>query len=463
MFNAYQFFEDLLIKIKKNENFGVINIHLNGGRKSGKTYSAIYFLVRAFFMQNSIDCFLFRWLKSDVDSLWNELLSHYHFFVKNDKRINFTRHKILNGTDKIQVFGIHSQSSRKKVELAGLERAKNKNYCIVFIEECVEFNKFEILDIKHAVGGYTNIIYIYASNPNSFLLDYIKNLNSIMAYNSQELQKKGYQFKRLGNDIYLYNNWRVNKYLSNADKQSILDTWKIDTERAKVVDWGFPGIENGLIYQQEISKLKIITEQQTPNVKDVCIGLDWGDGEKENSSATALEIVGITKNEGNVILGEYYWHNKNGYKTLFERAKEMLKYIKTFFDKPEYEYFKRNGVDFVMDRGLFSERDFLQLEAQKQGLIWLNFKFAIKNLERTRINIRKYLINTNRYFINEKCIEHIAELKAQQWDPEHLDKNRLPNQLDQWNHTTDAIDYAQSYRQYDVIYEDEYNLLYGKE
>lgn len=30
-FNVWQFFEDILYKIYKNENMGYVNIHLNGG------------------------------------------------------------------------------------------------------------------------------------------------------------------------------------------------------------------------------------------------------------------------------------------------------------------------------------------------------------------------------------------------------------------------------------------------
>jgi len=74
-FNVWQFFEDILYKIYKNENMGYVNIHLNGGRKSGKTYNALNFIARAIMLQkNNMDVFLFRWLKGDAQALFDEML-----------------------------------------------------------------------------------------------------------------------------------------------------------------------------------------------------------------------------------------------------------------------------------------------------------------------------------------------------------------------------------------------------
>lgn len=464
-FNVWQFFEDILYKIYKNENMGYVNIHLNGGRKSGKTYNALNFIARAIMLQkNNMDVFLFRWLKGDAQALFDEMLWHINYLTEtNWSNVNLSKKLIKINENKIQVMGIHSNSTRKKIELVGLERAKNKKYAIIFIEECVEFSSEEILNIKHAIGGYLNLIFIYASNPNSLLLNYVKELNFVLPYNVEELSTKGYQYLKLNNNIYFYQNWRVNKYLSEADIQTIKETWNIDKQRAKVVDWGIPGIESNLIYANEIEKLKILPFKELPFCKEIYIGLDWGDSQEEEGSATALEIVGISKNEGNIIYEEYFWHNKDFYKDTFTRIREMLDKVEEFFNREGFSYFKRKGVDFVMDRGLYSERDFLQIEANKRGLSWINFKFCLKNLERTRINIRKYLINTDRYWINESCKKHIEELQTQTWDIEHFDKNGLYKQKDLWNHTTDAIDYAQSYRQYEVLREDNYKILYKGE
>lgn len=172
-------------------------------------------------------------------------------------------------------------------------------------------------------------------------------------------------------------------------------------------------------------------------------------------------ILGVGNNNADIVLKEYYWHNKWGYKSVYLRAKEMLSMVKDFFSNFDYKYFRNIGVDIILDTGLYSERDILELVAAEIGISsWVNFKFALKNLERTRINIRKYKLATNRYYVNKECTYHLQELNLQKWDFEHKDKQGLPKQMDENNHTTDALDYAISYNQYDITKEDTYKLLY---
>ena len=463
--NLWSFLDELLYLMNEQKNIGSWDIHLNGGRKSGKTYRALDFVAKAIIMlKNNVDAYLFRWLRQDSEYLFNEVqwqVEHILGQTIKPQNINLSRRIIKINGNLIQTLGVHSSTTRKKVELAGLTRAKGKKYCILVLEECYEFSESEILDIKHAVGGYDNFITIYISNPNTLDTPYLQRIHKVFEHNENELKTKGYQFLVKDKVIYFYNNWRINNFLSDSDIKTISDTWEIDKERAKVVDWGIPGVESGVIYANELRFINIRDFKDLPRAQTISVGIDWGDGDLETSSATTLMILGIGNNNADIVLKEYYWHNKWGYKSVYLRAKEMLSMVKDFFSNFDYKYFRNIGVDIILDTGLYSERDILELVAAELGISsWVSFKFALKNLERTRINIRKYKLATNRYYVNKECIYHLQELNLQKWDLEHKDKQGLPKQLDSNNHTTDALDYAISYNQYDITKEDTYKLLY---
>lgn len=463
--NHFQFMDDILLLMLKGVDFNSYDIHLNGGRKSRKTYQATEFVAKAVLaIAGECDAYLFRWLNKDSAYLFEEIQERMECIMQDrqalERFINYSNKTIKINNNIIYTMGLHTSNKRKRIELTGLKRAVNKKYAIIILEECYEFTDAEILAIKHAIGGYKNIITIYISNPNTLDTPYLKRLNSMFPHDIAKLSTDGYQFKQLNNILILYNNWRVNPYLSSADIETISQTWEIDPERAKVVDYGIPGIEAGLIYSAELPYVIRFKMEKAPVIDRISVGIDWGDGSTEEGSATAAVIVGRTSKNADVIFKEYYHHNKNFYLSTTERAKNIIQMISDFFKLPRYRHFTNYGVDVILDTGLYSEREQLEIEAANRHITWLNFKFALKNQERSRINIRKYKMSTGRYYVEENITEHMREMAVQKWDESRKDKQGQPKQEDAENHTTDAEDYAISYDLHDVADEDIFKLLY---
>jgi len=46
----------------------------------------------------------------------------------------------------------------------------------------------------------------------------------------------------------------------------------------------------------------------------------------------------------------------------------MLSMVKDFFSNFDYKYFRNIGVDIILDTGLYSERDILELVAAELGM-----------------------------------------------------------------------------------------------
>lgn len=462
--DPWDFFENILYSMYLNEDIENVELHLNGGRKSGKTFRTCDFIARAILgFSGKVDSYLFRWKKSDAFELFAEIERSFVNILNrelNKNELNI-QHKIFKlNNNQTRVLGIHNQSNRQQIKLTGIKRAQNKKYVIIVLEECYEFTDDEILAIQHAIGGYKNIITIYISNPNTLNTPYLKRISTVLQHDETILRDKGYQAKRVENKLYFYNNWRINPFITNSDVLTLSQTWEIDAERAKVVDYGVPGVEAGRIYSNEMKFIKKDKLENLPWPNQITVGVDWGDGQTEDGSATTAMILGITNKKQQIVLKEYYHHNKNGFKPTTQRVSEIIDMIQNFFSGIHYQYFKNRGVDVILDTGLYSIKELLEIEASKRGIIWMSFKFAIKNLERSRIEIRKYVMATNRYYVNETCINHLLELETQKWDETKRDKQNLPKQEDANNHTTDALDYAISYSQYEITNEDKFLMLH---
>lgn len=465
----WAFFDDLLYLFYKGIDFGLIELFLDGGRKYGKTYRACEFSAKATLIQpRNLDIYLMRWLKGDTSELNDELLDALERVLGRDlnkEEQNKTR-KVYNiNGNEFRVLGLHTPSQRKKVKLTGLKRAKGKKYCIIIFEEAYEFTEQEIQQIKEAIGGYKNYLMIYITNPNSLAIPFIKKREAEFPHNEKELKEKGFQFKQekvRANryKMWFYGNWRINPYLEQADIELILETWNTDPARARVVDLGLPGIEQNGIYAHEINKIikKPLNWILQQPIKSITAGIDWGDGNTPEASATTCCIVATGYNNETYILDTYKHQNYyDGYKSPQERVADIIELIYQFSKlRPDITY---QPFNVYLDTGLHAEKEFLELGKEYRGLEWLNFSFATKYQERTRINIRKYKMNTKRYYVAEHINNIIEELSLQTWDDTKKDKQNLPKQKDEHNHLTDAEDYALSDLMYEITQEEMFKLL----
>lgn len=467
--NPWAWLDDLKLLFINDVQFGLITIYLDGGRKFGKTYETCETSAEmTVALPEKLDVYALRWLKTDSQELLDEMLDAVEILIGEEETKKAFKKQAktfkING-NRIRILGLHNPSARKKVKLTGIRRAKGKPYAIIMIEEAYEFTVNELLQIQEAIGGYDNYCFIYITNPNSLAIPFIEAREKEFPHNEQELKTKGYQFKIEYNPsvikIWFYGNWRINSHLSVADINTILQAWDIDPARARVIDYGMPGIETDNIYSHEYPKIKLLPYKELIKFKTKSIraGIDWGDGAGANGSATALSIVGQGYKNETYVYSSWTHYNKDGYKAPTERVKIIVDILEEMLKlKPELAYF---GLKVKLDTGLNAEKEMLETETALRGLSnSLFFVWAKKFQERTRINVRKYKINTGRYYVAKENTEHLRELQLQKWDENKQDKQGLPKQEDKLNHTTDTVDYAEDEFQYAILQEDQYLILH---
>lgn len=463
---------DILLMIYERKNFGMIEVYLDGGRKYGKTYRVCDTTAKALIIAPyDVDAYMLRWQKQDSNELAGETIDAVERYfgrdlTKNDYNKQEKTFRI-NG-NVLRVLGLHTPSQRKKVKLTGIKRAKNKKYAIIVFEEAYEFSEKELDQVLEAIGGYQNYLIFYITNPNSLAIPFIKQREREFPHNERLLRERGFQYKyqKIDNKrhkIWFYANWRVNEYLPEADYRLIMKSWETDANRARVVDYGMPGVEEGGIYTHEIPKIKTLPLNQILQIplKSISAGVDWGDGVSETASATTLVISAVGYNEETYVLETYKHQNHwDGYKSPQERVADMLEIIYQFSLKRSDITYQPFNV--YLDTGLVSEMEFFKLGALNRGLDWINFSFATKYQERTRINMRKYRMNTGRYYIANHITNIQEELQLQTWDEDKKDKFGQPKQKDEHNHLTDAEDYALCEYTYSITQEEQFRMLYKK-
>lgn len=174
-------------------------------------------------------------------------------------------------------------------------------------------------------------------------------------------------------------------------------------------------------------------------------GVDLGNGSSETSSATAMVSTAIGKTGSNFILDCYYSHNKDGYVSNKQHANKM---VNTILDLvKQYPHLRQlvNSNGFVFR----CEWDFSFIEMLDEAIIGRNVdefmetRQAHKHNELARIEIRKYLIGSKKYYVAKEAINHLEELELQRWDETKKDnKTGRHKPEDANNHTTDAQDYS---------------------
>lgn len=116
--NLWSFFRRIALSNEWAKNIGSWDIHLNGGRKSGKTYRALDFVAKAIIMlKNNVDAYLFRWLRQDSEYLFNEVqwqVEHILGQTIKPQNINLSRRIIKINGNLIQTLGVHSSTTRKR-------------------------------------------------------------------------------------------------------------------------------------------------------------------------------------------------------------------------------------------------------------------------------------------------------------------------------------------------------------
>lgn len=478
--DAYVHLGEILNELRKDKpGFDEARGIENGGRKSGKTTNAINLGVVATLMfAGDCDFMGWRYFINDAKELFAEVKSNYERVLGREltrNEVNESNRTIKVNGNIAKVWGVNSGSKRKTIKKSGIWRARGKKALIVLIDERHEFTDDDIVSLRHALGGYRHVVMIDCLNPHSVAIPIVNRAIKRFPQNEMILKDKGEQFKfwrrettiDFGNEgtrhgivwewIH-YTNWRVNTFLSNADILSIIDTWQVSPQRAKVADYGMAGTEIGAIYGYErqfaISMpVSEIMRQYGNDMDAVSVGVDFGESEAETGSATAMSLWAKERTtEHNVgrekwyLLWLYRHHNANGYKTNQMRAAEMITgladMLKRFPRLPAIVTSQGGLVINAEWNGAYQE--LLGAELAKRGLgNYISITPAMKYKTISRILVRRKKLTDKAYYVATEAEYHLHELDVQTWDELKIDrKTGLPIPVEAYNDTTDASDYA---------------------
>ncbi len=315
----------------RGEQLNINNVYMSGSRKSGKTRAYENFVVSALIIPNlKIDSYLVRNKVKDAQELFLELSNLCRELNIANILINKSTRTIQYQKNTIRVLALETnvKTEGKNTANLGLATGLNKDYTVVVFEEISEITFDKVNAIKEAVRGYKQQLFIYATNPRSILHWYIERLNNLMTYNEHLLTTKHQQFKVKNKDIIHYTTYILNPFISQGERDQMIELLKYDPVRARVSALGMPGIAQGAVYAGYFEAIPDIKELGNWLYKTDYFtgGIDWG--ERRDATAAQLWAIGFNSSFG-LALDEYTHSNKDNPR--FKTNREMVSDIVDFY------------------------------------------------------------------------------------------------------------------------------------
>ncbi len=468
--------ETILNHSKKPPSKQLINhieILLAGSRMSAKTMNSLKLAIILAMLDVNIKINIWRHTVQGAQDTYDELLGVAQdiFFIKlNRKNSNVSKRTLTLNGNKITVYGYLSNRKSQSPKLGKARLGVNKDIEVNFLEESTEFGKEQDIQmIKQAMGGGSLTVDIYAANPWVLSNWYIKKVNDFLKFDEKQLREKGEQTKVVIDKenkklkIAHITNHRVNTYLSEYQHKMLTDLHDIDANLARVADLGMPGTLSGQIYNnmdrlirvKDYQQLNSYLQKNNLSMSNFSGGIDLG----VKDHANTFQMVARLSNGGDLHIKEWYHKEEDqGYMTNYDKANTIIDIIlqeaKTFpILRSGFTIHCENDYSFI---------EIFQSKILERNINWIDIvPVGGKFVELTRINIRKYKMNTKRMVVVEDNVPNlISEMELQQWsDTVTYSKTGHYKPEDKDNHTTDACDYAITERMFEVTDEDQYQLL----
>lgn len=429
----------------RGEQLNINNVYMSGSRKSGKTRAYENFVVSALIIPNlKIDSYLVRNKVKDAQELFLELSNLCRELNIANILINKSTRTIQYQKNTIRVLALETniKTEGKNTANLGLATGLNKDYTVVVFEEISEITFDKVNAIKEAVRGYKQQLFIYATNPWSILHWYIERLNNIMTYNEHLLTTKHQQFKVKNKDIIHYTTYILNPFISQGERDQMIELLKYDPVRARVSVLGMPGIAQGAVYAGYFEAIPDIKELGNWLYKTDYFtgGVDWG--ERRDTTAAQLWAIGFNSSFG-LALDEYTHSNKDNPR--FKTNREMVSDIIDFYLEWGNKIPKmRRGTMIQVDYAATAIIELLNAEAQYRGVRWLTFQDCIKYEISQRIDHLTLAMRLKKIYFNFKYLPNLCrELQTSQYD----DNGK---RIDKDNDSIDCMEYAVSFIMYNL-------------
>ena len=447
MVNSFNYFYALFDQLRNKQDSFIDQFHLVGSRKSGKTLSAVDFLLLITQLEFTMKIYIFRKNTKDVYStIWEEFLQAIERLEIKTTYISITYRTIKINRTKIYFIGLHDRY-KNKVKNLGLASASGCRFAFTLWEERHEFTFKDWYEVKEALRGAHQFIDICTTNPWTISNEYINWCSKIFPFNEKKLIKTGadikifeqainmnkpYKKKKIMRYLFHYSNYQINNLLNESDINQLEQLKTLSPTRARVSCYGLPGVEEGAIYGHCLPYIS----QQLPNevINVFSAGIDFG----YTKDATALIVVGFTNHYQKVIILKEYFHS-NSVNNVFKDGLMQVKEIVYCLKKVAYEFvnIQRFGINVYCDTSNYVMIELLNKFAMEQNLNYLHFLPCKKIEVAFRVGFQLALLEARRVYVLPNCANFLRELSIARWDDK---KNKAPLDID--NHTQDAFHYA---------------------
>lgn len=360
--------------------------------------------------------------------------------------------KIVMGGNQINILGFDSKSDAV-AQKAGLPRYNDVDYVVTIFEECFEFKKKHHQALREAIRhsgrepkGY---LVINICNPwaaGNWFIDYcirhqqfdeytLKTKGSQIGFYTTKDPETGYEYKA----IFHYTNWRVvQQHISPHKILEIKKYWDYDINRARVADYGLPGIETGAIYAGQMFK---VGESYYHNGDQfILAGMDYGWSQQERGGKTTCVFATATLEFGVDIHREFMWDN-----AISPIDPETLaNHIVDFYEECMVEFVQNTNaiiypdVNVLVDNMNIGITHILNRVSEARGHNWLSFGLCKKFPIQDRISVVLALMGNGLF----RMREGYTNVLKKELEYAHYEEKGDYKRAKENDHMLNAMEYA---------------------
>lgn len=462
-----QYLYDIQNVMMEKKKLPVNHMHKMGGRFGGKTFDTLIFNVECL-INPKFNVAIYPWRADTANAkeLFNEYMQVVESYLPyGSYRVNKTERSITFGKSFIKIGGMNSMKKSNTATKTGMASAQNADYIIIHLEEAYEFAKNEKSSIIESIRGSKETIdtlVVETSNPWFASHWYVTQMRQVMPFKESILKSKGEQFKKDGKTVYHWTNWRVNPDFMTEDRHAkIAELWKIDPERAKVVDLGIPGNVGSGVYTTCIKSLQNPFFNPSSYIYG---GVDWGEGEYDGASWTVCVLGTVQLGRGMEIISEYT-HNNDDYSTTVNGKKhtggkkdtgqltrEICEFIYNSVKDNEFYHFTGVPIVIKVDNANAGQIFTLNQFARSKG--WetmMVFQKCDKHPINDRIQFVKTAITNGDLRISQGCTRLRQELENSTYVIPKSDVRQTPKRDKTYDHAINAMEYMLDHVQYEYM------------
>ena len=432
---------------------GVINAI--GGRFSGKTtnYAMRFWIIAAYVLQDYDVILGATYNRASVQGMnesWTDFISEIQLMgipYKSSEK----QKTVMIGKSIIRFYGVNSLRKNDKGTKAGSFRF-TCDYLFKIYDETFEFTQTQYNALEEATRhkGSHQPFYLTINCCNPWIRTnwFIRQNTKAFHFSEHILKNVGQQigtstFVKDGvvvKTLHHYTNWRVAKdVLSQGQIASVLKHWEQgNIQRARVADYGLPGLEEGGIYIEELHKVGTPFYIQSNHW--VLAGMDYGWSQRDVGGKTVCHFLTASLKDGINVHAEFV--HDNAERTITHNI--LADNIVEFYAKQAHKWMENVGYYFypnikvrVDNANLAMVQLLNNVAQQKRYAKWLSFEPCVKYPTPDRIACTLSFMSHQMLRIDPSCRVLLGEMEEAHYEETVEQKRAKEN-----DHALNAFEYA---------------------